>query len=767
MALLPKRLRPVAYATASLLIVAGVTTDAQNVRRVVRSAINAAEQQAGGGQRQGQQGQAQGQGQQGQRGGGQAGQAGQARDNSAQQQQAAAVGTAIISGVVVTDGGGTPVRRARVTLTAPELRGRNRTLMTDDQGRFSFVALPAGRYALSASKASYVDIRYGAKKAGRPGTTIELADGQKFDKANMTIPKGGVMTGIVIDENGEPSPATTVRAYRYVMSTGEKTLQQAGSDTTDDRGMYRIYGLQPGDYIVSAAPRNGGIGDMAQSMMAQIESLVQQAQAAGAAGRGGAGGGGRGGGGAGGNLGAAIAGMGNGRGAQQLMDQAAMLQQQLQQQGGDQPIAYAPVFYPGTTSPSSATTVSLAVGEERPGVDFQLQLVQVAKVEGMVIGPNGTVPPGSQIRLVSKDAGPGMPGLGPNMTRVDQAGKFTFMNVAPGQYTLMANAQLRQQTQDTSGAAAIQQQQGRGGRGGQGGPGGRGGGPPTEVLWAAADVAVAGQNIGDIVMNLQQGMALSGRVTFESSTLQPPADLTTVNVTIQPQGQSQGEMPPTPPAQVSANGQFTFVGVIPGKYTLRANVRGGGRGGGPGLQPVNAGVFGAPGTATTTQAQTGGRGGGTGTAGTAQAAQPAANWSLKSAVVGGHDVLDFPLELRPNEQITDAVLTFSDKSQELSGTLQDAQGRPTSDFTIIIFPADNRYWVPAARRISSTRPSTDGKFAFRNLPAGEYRLTAVTDAEPGEWYDPSFLSQLMNVSMPISLRDGEKKVQDIKLAGGV
>jgi hypothetical protein len=45
-------------------------------------------------------------------------------------------------------------------------------------------------------------------------------------------------------------------------------------------------------------------------------------------------------------------------------------------------------------------------------------------------------------------------------------------------------------------------------------------------------------------------------------------------------------------------------------------------------------------------------------------------------------------------------------------------------------------------------------------------LTAVTDVEPGEWYDPAFLSQLLSASIPISLREGEKKVQDIKLAGG-
>jgi hypothetical protein len=53
---------------------------------------------------------------------------------------------------------------------------------------------------------------------------------------------------------------------------------------------------------------------------------------------------------------------------------------------------------------------------------------------------------------------------------------------------------------------------------------------------------------------------------------------------------------------------------------------------------------------------------------------------------------------------------------------------------------------------------------LRDLPAGDYRLTAVTDVEPGEWYDPNFLSQLVQVSIPISLREGEKKVQDIKVA---
>jgi hypothetical protein len=159
-----------------------------------------------------------------------------------------------------------------------------------------------------------------------------------------------------------------------------------------------------------------------------------------------------------------------------------------------------------------------------------------------------------------------------------------------------------------------------------------------------------------------------------------------------------------------------------------------------------------------------GAGGALGARGQGAAAGGAAAWTLKSAVVGGHDTLDFPIDIAPNQDVADATLVFTDRTQELSGTIQDGSGRPAPDFTIIVFPADNRYWLPEARRIVSTRPGTDGKFSVRGLPSGDYRLTAVTDVEPGEWYDPAFLTQLQNASIPVALKDGEKKVQDVKLA---
>ena len=385
--------------------------------------------------------------------------------------------------------------------------------------------------------------------------------------------------------------------------------------------------------------------------------------------------------------------------------------------------------------------MTLGIGEERGGVDFQLQLVPTAKIQGTVQSANGTLPPGTQISLVPADqSGLMLPGLGgQNQARPDREGKFTFSSVTPGQYRLMARAVVR----DPNAVAA-----GRAGRGGRGdlGPGGGRGGQIDQVLWAASDITIGGRDISDLVLNLQPGMTVSGRITFEGSSLTPPADLTRVRVNLQARGQQVGmEMGPVPPAEVDAGGRFTIVGVAPGKYAISAGAPAGGNGQG-------AGTAGAP------VAAAGGRGGATTTGGA-----PAPQWVLKSAVFGGRDVLDFPLVIEPNQDAAGMALTFIDRTQEVSGTIQDTQGKPTADYTIIVFPTDNRYWQPQSRRIMSSRPGTDGKFTFRNLPPGDYRITAVTDVEPGEWYNPDFLSQLVNASIQVQLGEGERKVQDIRV----
>jgi hypothetical protein len=669
--------------------------------------------------------------------------------------QAMAIGTGSIAGIVTLQGAATPVRRAQVTLTGTELRGQ-RSTTTNEQGKFSFVGLPAGRFNLNVTKPGYVTISYGAKRPGRQGTPIQLADGQTIDNANINLPKGSVITGVVVDENGEPSPNTTVRTFRYVLQNGQKTLQQAGQNQTDDRGIYRVFQLQPGDYMVSAVPRNQGLFDMRQQLQTQLEPLLQQVQAAGGAaavlgaqaGAGSRGGGGQG-------LAALGTLLGGGRG-QQLLDQVQQLQQQLQQQPDEQSVAYAPVYYPGTTTPASAARVTLGVGEERSGVDFQLQLVPTAKVRGSVVSSDGTVPQGAQISLqmAGQQDVPSVPGMNTTMSRIAADGTFAFQNVTPGQYTLMVRAPVRQADANAppDAQAGGLGAGGRGGRGGFAAAGGRGGpGPITQVLWALADVSIDGRDVSDIALNLQPGMTISGRVGFDAATAQPPTDLTRVRVSLQPAGQSF-EIGPPLSAQVEATGSFTVTGVAPGKYSLRGNV------GAAGAATPGAAQTGPGAAVTGAGAGRGVFGGGPGQGG---------GWTLKSVMVDGRDTLDFPLDIAPNQTVSGAVLTFTDKAQELSGTLQDAMGRPTADYTIILFAADNRYWTPQSRRIMSSRPGTDGKFTFRNMPAGQYRLTAVTDAEPGEWYDPGFLSQMVGASMTLTIAEGEKKTQDIRLAGGL
>lgn len=655
-------------------------------------------------------------------GGGRGAAAGQARDAT----QTPVTGTAMIIGQVITGDTGTPVRRARVNLSGAELRGQ-RSTMTDDEGRFVFTQIPAGRYSMTSSKAGFVSIAYGAKTAGRAGTPIQLEDGQKLESKPISMPKGGVVTGVVMDEYGEPSPGTQVRALRMVMQTGEKRLQSAGTSTTDDRGMYRIYGLQPGEYVVTAQPRNAGLMGLQTSVTSEIESALQQMQQqlgrgagqgaqAGTGGR--AAGAGRGG-----QLGDLLQGLAGGRG-QQMIEQ---LQQQLDPDG-QAAVGYAPVFFPGTTSPSSATPVDIVVGQERYGVDFQLQLVSTSTVTGTLSGVDGTVPAGAQVTLAPVDTLPGLPGA-TQTARANQTGAFSFRNVTPGQYRLSARAQVRAPLTEAETAAA----QAAGGRGGRGG--GRGG-APAEILWAHAEISVDGRDLSDVGLQLQKGMTISGRLAFDGTKLMAPTDFSRVRVSLTTVGTQDGDFGGVPNATIDASGRFTIIGVPPGKYSLRG----------------------------TAPAGTGGPGVG---AGGALAAGGSGNWILRSSIAGGRDTLDFPLDLGPNLNIGDAVLTFADRTTELTGLLQDAQGTATSDYSIIVFPTDSQFWVPQSRRIQSVRPGTDGRYTVRNLPPGQYAIAAVTDVEPGEWFDPTFLQELSGASMRITLVDGDRKTQDIRLSGGI
>jgi len=596
------------------------------------------------------------------------------RDSSAQ----VVVGKGTISGVVVVAGTGQPARRARVALSAPSDGGGSRTAIADDQGRFSFTALPPSRFTLSASKPGHIAGQYGQRRPGRPGTPIQLGDGQRL-QVQLQIWRGGVITGTLLDEHNEAIPGTQVRALRYSMQSGQRTLQSAGSGQTDDRGIYRIYGLQPGDYVVYAMPRNTGAAAEAERLQQEMRVLTERMQAASAA---------------------------NETDQKAVMERLLAVRSQLP--SPDDPVSgYAPVYYPGTTSAASAGTIAVGPGEEKGGIDFQYQVVPVANVEGIVTGM--TTPQGVQVTLVN--AGVDIPGASLNGARPDQQGAFRISNVPPGQYTVIARATINPNREG-----------GPGGRGPvQGGraafPAGRmgpfAGNQPTR-LWASADVTVDGRNVSNIVLALQQGMSVAGRLVFEGTT-PPPSDLTRVRVSLTPVGApgtpSEVLMPAAGTAD--ADGRFTITSVVPGRYRMSAST--------------------------------------------------GAGWYLGSSVVEGQDSLDFPFDVKPGQGVNGAVLTFVDQQTELTGVITDASSQPVVDYSVIIYPADSRFWTPQSRRIVVARPATDGRFTMRNLPAGDYRIAPIVDPEPGAQYDPSFLQQLDTGSTRVTLGPGEKKEQNLRV----
>jgi protocatechuate 3,4-dioxygenase beta subunit len=166
-------------------------------------------------------------------------------------------GTATLRGRVVGGESGGPLRRALVHLQGQEVREGKMTT-TDEQGRWELKDLPAGRFTLTATKAGYVTLQYGQRRPFEQGRPLDIQDNQTLNNVNFNLPRGSVIAGRINDEFGEPVAEAMVMALRYRYFNGQRRLIPAGRfSQTDDGGNFRIYGLAPGDYYLSATLRLG------------------------------------------------------------------------------------------------------------------------------------------------------------------------------------------------------------------------------------------------------------------------------------------------------------------------------------------------------------------------------------------------------------------------------------------------------------------------------------------------------------------------------
>jgi hypothetical protein len=175
--------------------------------------------------------------------------------------QDAPKGTAVLRGTVVAADTGAPIRRAQVRAMTNDGQD-HKVALTDDQGRFELRELVGGRYTVTASRTGFVSLQYGQRRPAERGTPVEVPPGQTLDKLAIALPRGGVIAGRIMDEVGEPLAEVQVQVLRSGFFSGGRRMMPTGrSDSTDDQGAFRIYGLQPGEYMVSATMR-GSMGMM-------------------------------------------------------------------------------------------------------------------------------------------------------------------------------------------------------------------------------------------------------------------------------------------------------------------------------------------------------------------------------------------------------------------------------------------------------------------------------------------------------------------------
>jgi hypothetical protein len=625
-------------------------------------------------------------------------------------------GTALVVGQVVDAAGNKPLNGVVVRLSGrptPDTLSvapapSSLQVMTGADGRFVFRDLPKGSFMVTSTKGGYLEGAYGRLRPGGGLQPLDLEDGQRVGVLTVPMWKHAAISGSIVDEAGEPVIGIPVRVMRRTTTGGRRRFVMATPSSTDDRGMYRVPMLIPGEYVVSVVSTQvalpaATVEEYTRGMQSGVPpndpARTSLTQALFEAGGGGA------------MMPAGTAGSVQVGNLVQAVGRSAIPPPV----GADAKVfAYPTLFYPASPSIAKAELITVASGDDRTGVDLQIRPVPMSKVSGTVVGPDGPAA-NMALHLVPAESELGIMEVDAATTITDRHGAFTLLGVPPGQYLLRTMKVPRPIVANTGTTTIVQT-----------GTGGMmmstlGGEPPAPppmptdpTLWAEVPVSVGRLDVTDMTVPLRTGLRVTGRLEFEGTKEKPAGTaLTRMSIILDP---VEGRGPTSPPGgQVDQGLQFKTYGVPAGKYFVR---------------PLGL---------------------------------AASGWMFKAAIYQGRDVADVPLDL-DSADVSGVVITFTDQPTELSGTVETSSGVDPST-TVIVFPTDNTSWSNAglnSRRVRGTRTAATGAYKFTGLLAGSYYVAAVPEGSAAELLDPKVLETLSRTAARVTLDDGDRKTQNVR-----
>jgi hypothetical protein len=297
-------------------------------------------------------------------------------------------------------------------------------------------------------------------------------------------------------------------------------------------------------------------------------------------------------------------------------------------------------------------------------------------------------------------------------TQVEPDGRFTFLNVPAGEYTLLVQSSV---TDLSAVQPTVRMPEApgflRGSSNAVGTLPALGGlfflsrNGPALPGWARIPVSVGAANIEDLVVALQPTVSVRGHVEFAAGT-----SPRRVLLTAQPaNGEISAGMTLVGSTSSEKNFVFEIGGLAAGHFLLRS-----------------------------------------------------LELQLASVMWDGRDVLDTGFDTSSGRDFDGVVVTLIDSKVEISGNVRGRQGPAVS--TIIAFPTDRNRWMNYGLnplRFGTARSGTDGGYRFDRLRQGEYFLAAVDERHSNAWMDPAFLDALVPSAVRVSVRWGESRRQDL------